>query len=168
MEFRMQACVGSDIAQLYSAFSWCICELDQNSSLGNTCAATFYIFSDNAEGDDTKHKNWLVLWLHVYGRPRLLPLLLRVSLQQINPGVPIFSWCFPVSPKNHWAGNFFLPCYWCQNNSTVTRPISAMVGHFWFSWGYFHGSLGQHSKRGILKPSINTYIQINTGSSGSQ
>lgn len=34
-----------------------MCELVQNSSFGNTYAATFYAFSDNAEGDETKHKN---------------------------------------------------------------------------------------------------------------
>lgn len=37
------------------------CELVQNSSFGNTCAATLYTFSGSAEEDETKHKNCQVL-----------------------------------------------------------------------------------------------------------
>lgn len=92
----------------------------------------------------------------------------KLSPLQINPLISYSSFCIPVSPRNHWTGNLFLPCYWCHNDSTITRCILAVVGHFWFSRGYFHGSLRQHGKRGILEPSINTYIQINTGSSRSQ
>lgn len=97
--------------------------------------------------------------------------LLSFSLLHINPGVPISSCWFPVLSENNWAGNLILPCCWCQNNSTDRRSIPAFLsipaGHFWFSWGSFHGSLGQHRTREILKPNIGAYIQINSGSSGS-
>lgn len=125
MEFRLQACVGSDIVQLCSFLYLMHVWTGPKLQLWHH---RLYIFRPCRRRQDKAQKLSAPVITSVC-EAWIVPLLLSISLQQINPGVPISPWCFSVSLQSHWAGNLFLPRYWCRNSSAVPRPISAMVGH---------------------------------------